>query len=224
MPELRFKFGEAFPAHDPIALWVMNLSIALGDLRIVGKYATRNEQPPHERIYFIRVFASHLREIVKLLVLDPRDREDVREFVNGLDTEAQDARRAVEQKLDARLESRGVDLLSELKRLRDDTFHYARDETSQERLRTAVAAASDEDDRYVVGAKEMRAEYADTAAEYRMHPWNHADLDEHGDLIRELHGAIIELNGHVATFIAHAEASYLFDHVPPGIVVVDRSS
>lgn len=43
------------------------LSIALGDLRIVGKYVPRDDQHDHERIYFVRIMASHLREIVKVI-------------------------------------------------------------------------------------------------------------------------------------------------------------
>jgi hypothetical protein len=99
MERLTFKMREAFSPDDPIAVWVMNLSIALGDLRIVAGYATRNEQPEHERIYFVRIFSSHLREISKLLVLDFRQRPDVRDFVAGLPHEAQDARDAADKLL-----------------------------------------------------------------------------------------------------------------------------
>ena len=101
MARLTFRMGDAFPADDPIAVWVMNLSIALGDLRIVAKYATRDGQPEHERPYFIRIFSSHLREISKLLVLDHDEREDVREFVRTLPEEAQKHRHEAERMLSA---------------------------------------------------------------------------------------------------------------------------
>jgi hypothetical protein len=89
MEQLTFKMADASPPDDPIAVWVMKLSIALGDLRIVAEYATRTDQPEHERIYFVRIFASHLREISKLLVTDFDKREDVRDFVAGLPQQAQ---------------------------------------------------------------------------------------------------------------------------------------
>jgi hypothetical protein len=37
MEQLTSRMGEAFPPEDAIARWLMNLSIALGDLRIVAK-------------------------------------------------------------------------------------------------------------------------------------------------------------------------------------------
>lgn len=49
----------------------MRLSTALGDLRIAGHYATRRRQNVAERVYFVRLLASHMREIV--LIMDPPD-------------------------------------------------------------------------------------------------------------------------------------------------------
>lgn len=99
MEKLVFQMGDAFPPDDPIAVWVMNLSIALGDLRVVAEYATRPEQPEYERTYFVRIFASHLREVSKLLVLDFKEREDVRSFVATLPVEAREARDEAERLL-----------------------------------------------------------------------------------------------------------------------------
>jgi hypothetical protein len=67
----RFRLGDAFPADDRMAAYVMRLSMALGDLRIVAEYATRKRQPEGERLYFVRLFTLHMREIVHLL--DPPD-------------------------------------------------------------------------------------------------------------------------------------------------------
>jgi hypothetical protein len=53
----------------------MRLSIALGDLRIAGQYATRHRQRYAERLYFVRLTASHLRELV--ILLDPPNRKIV---------------------------------------------------------------------------------------------------------------------------------------------------
>jgi hypothetical protein len=63
------NIGEASSDRDEVARYVMRLSMALGDLRVAGEYAVREDQPDHERLYFVRLFASHMREAV--LVLDP---------------------------------------------------------------------------------------------------------------------------------------------------------
>jgi hypothetical protein len=62
-----FRIGTAFPADDWLARYIMRLSIALGDMRIAAHYATRNRQRAAERLYFVRLTASHLRELVMLL-------------------------------------------------------------------------------------------------------------------------------------------------------------
>src|SRR3954466_7735677 len=64
---LEFRIGEAFPDRDGMARYVMRVSMALGDLRVAGEYAVRDDQPDYERLYFIRLFASHMREAVLLL-------------------------------------------------------------------------------------------------------------------------------------------------------------
>src|SRR5688500_14229135 len=66
-----FRIGDALPAADRSARYVMRLSIALGDLRIAGRSATRKRQRFDERLYFVRLTSSHLRELVMLL--DPPD-------------------------------------------------------------------------------------------------------------------------------------------------------
>jgi hypothetical protein len=221
MPRLTFRMGDAFPADDPIASWVMNLSIALGDLRIAAKYATRSEQPAHERIYFVKVFASYLREIAKLLVLDCQKRADVREFVARLPEEAKEARAEVERALEiAHVLRSDVTLLEDIKRVRDDTFHYVSDPDSDRRLQAAMSAVADMEGVYNLEGNELRADFADLVAVNRMHPFG--DSPEHElAFTHEMHDAIIALNEHVATFMAQAEAGYLLQRLPKGIVQRD---
>lgn len=217
MERLTFRMGDAFPADEAIAVWAMNISIALGDLRIIAPYATREEQPVHERIYFVRVFAAHLREISKLLVLDYSDREDVRQFVATLPQGGQDAREAAQQLLDSVFPSRpDVEVWRDVKRLRDDTFHYARDEESRARLMAAMESVADFEGAYVLDESHgLRAEFADLVTANRMHPFNE---DPTLPVTRELHETIVALNGHVATFLAAVEATYLLETVEDGLV------
>lgn len=209
MERLTFKMGEAFPADDPIAVWVLNLSIALGDLRIAATYAVRAEQPAYERLYFVRVFASHLREILKLLDLDYRERLDVRNFVAELPQEAQEEREEAVQLLNATFPSRReVEVWKDLRRLRNDTFHYARDDGSRARLRASLHAVSKLEGAYMIGDEGwLRADYADLVVANRMHPF---EEDLPLPVTSELHETILKLNGHVAKFIAAAEAHQSF--------------
>jgi hypothetical protein len=224
--KLTFKMADAFPPDDPIAVWLMNLSIALGDLRIVAKYATREQQAEYERIYFVRIFASHLREIGKLLVQDFDKRQDVKDFVAAMPQEAQDARDKADELLHSTFGLRpAVVVWEDLKRLRDDTFHYVSDKPSQARLVDAMTTVADMDG----GEKEscytlddegwLRADYADLVVANRMHPFP----EEHEDdlelpVTSELHETIVKLNAYVASFLAAAEAHYLLNVVAPGVV------
>jgi hypothetical protein len=226
METLSFKMADAFSPDDPIAVWVMNLSIALGDLRIVATYATREEQPEYERIYFVRIFSSHLREISKLLVLDFNKRQDIRDFVAGLPQEAQDARDETDTLLHSTFALRpDVVVWEDLKRLRDDTFHYVSDQPSQARLVDAMRTVAGMRDgkmesSYVLDDEGwLRAEYADLVVANRMHPFpqEHED-DTELPVTSELHETIVKLNGLIARFLAAAESHYLLNVVEPGVV------
>jgi hypothetical protein len=118
---MRFPIERACNPDDPVAVFVTTLSIAFGDLRIVAKYVPRDDQPDHERIYFVNVMASHLREIVK--VIDRQaDAPVIEDFVATLSDEAR-ARARIPEKLGATvLKDDERTLLDFLKRLRNDTF------------------------------------------------------------------------------------------------------
>lgn len=230
MERLTFKMADAFSPNEPIAVWVMNLSIALGDLRIVAEYATRSEQPEHERIYFVRVFSSHLREISKLLVHDFHKRQEVRDFVAALPQEAQDARDEADKLLHSTFPLRpGEVVWEDLKRLRDDTFHYVSDDSSQARLVAAMNTVAKMRSGEMEGSYllddtgRLRAEYADLVVANRMHPFpqEHED-DSELPITSELHETIIKLNEHVSTFLASAEAHYLLNVLGPGVVTHHR--
>lgn len=231
MLRLRFPMERAFPPDDPVAVFVMTLSIAFGDLRIVGgKYVPREDQPDHERIYFVRVMASHLREIVK--VIDRQaDAPGIKDFVATLSDEARDARARIPEKLGAHvLKDDERTLLDFLKRLRNDTFHYADDSQSKKRLRDAMAAcaSNSKEGVYVVGGRATRARYADRIVEEREYPIpgrDHEAGHDHEariDATRKLHQALLALQDDVATFIKEAEAAYLLEWLPAGIVQVER--
>src|SRR4051794_26602642 len=122
--------GDGFPGDPSLEVWVMTLSTALGDLRIVGNYVGRPDQPKHERLYFVRLLASHLREAVKVIDQDA-DKPHLGQFIAKLPEEAHEARNSIATALQTKLrEGDDRTLLDDLKRLRNDTFHYAGDSDS----------------------------------------------------------------------------------------------
>lgn len=192
----------------------MGLSIALGDLRIVADHL--DSESDAERLYFGRVFASHLREALKLVTLAYNTRQDIREFVETLPKAGQEARaEAARMAHDCPFKHRpDVILWKDLKRVRDDTFHYASDPASQESLRKTLAHVADEEGVYFIREDWQRADYADLVAGNRMMEF--AD-DAWLESTKEMLAAFKALNSHVVLFIQHVEAVYL-NRMPPGVV------
>jgi len=220
---LVFRVGDVFPADDPLAVWAMTLAIALGDLRVAGEHAVRDEQPDYERIYFVRVFSSHLREIVKLLDLDYEKREDVREFVDSMPEEAQAARRAVAEQFNAPQEDRpGVTLLNDLIRIRNDTFHYAHKKDSIERLTETLRRVADLESDIDCKPNEMRAACADLVVANRMHLFAEEEEDENVPLAVAMHQSIVALLDPVAHFLLHVEGHYVGPFLEDGTVRIER--
>jgi hypothetical protein len=204
-----------------VAVFVTTLSIAFGDLRIVANYVPREDQPDHERIYFVRVMASHLREIVKVIDLDA-EKPGIAEFVTTLSEDAREARARIPEKLQATpLENDKRTLFRLLVRLRNDTFHYADDRPSRKRLRDAMRACASEEGVYFIGGRETRAQYADRIVEEREYPIPGKDHEARIDATRKLHEALASLQDDVATFIKEAEAAYLLEWLPEGVVDVE---
>ena len=226
-----FRIGDAFPADDPVSRFVMRLSMALGDIRVAIDYAVREEQPDHERLYFVRLAAMHLRELV--LLIDPPDapvqpvpcptcgKPEPRQEITLPDLEAliaatnppaervDELRRArvrVVNALAERLELRPVLLRQELRRLRNGFAHYHRDRGSEEALTDAMERAAELEGRYLVRRHTLRAQYADDVAANLVHPFPDEEADEMG---RELHGHIVGLLDPISDYLHHAEAAYL---------------
>lgn len=206
---LRFIIGNVVSPEDEVALWVVSLSMALNDLRIAARYATRPDQPSYERLYFVRVLASHLREAVKIVVLGPRDRAAIGQFVASMPQETQNRLREVNAAIESLLPAQeGVTLFDEIKRLRDLTFHYARDARSREQLRDAISRASGDRGTYLVSDRALRAEYADVIADYLVHPFD-GTLSEREQVVREMHEAIVALIYPMSDLMHAVEAHFL---------------
>lgn len=233
MTKLEFKIGEAFPDRDAIGRYVMRLSMALGDLRVAGEYAVRDEQPDYERLYFVRLMASHMREAI--LLLDPPDRgivPTVEDFIDALPADCRelhaDRLRAAHDEVLSCLRRQfslrpGLNLRNELRRMRNQFFHYHADRNSDADLGDALAAAADDDGAYRIGEEPtntftMRAEYADTVNMRLVHPFE-GDDETVRPVAGELHGAIVDLLGPLTSYLHRVEAAYLRSR-PAGVVTI----
>jgi hypothetical protein len=223
-----FRLGDVFPPDDRMGRYVMRLSLALGDLRIAGDYAVRNRQRYAERLYFVRLTASHLRELVVLL--DPPNRRivpDVEEFLALLPPGTKPPRRDIRAAHNNALRqlvsvmrgrpnitvggnSRPPTLRDDLKELRNRFFHYGHDQSGDDALRHAMMAVDKKRSSYVVRTTSLRARYADLVATLLVHPF-----DER--LAPDMHGRIVDLIEPVATYVQMVEAAWLYSR-PDGMV------
>jgi hypothetical protein len=212
---LEFCIGEVFPANDELAQWVMSLSIALGDLRLAGVYAVREEQEDYERGYFVRMLVSHMRELVKVLVVAVAQRAALGDFVdNKLSPETrahfEEMQRLIAEPMKLRPDHT---LLDELIRIRNATWHYPVSKEFVEQLRDAIRRAAASGDRGVYVFPEgtglgYRAEYADLVAHFLAYPLDGND-DQVKAQFRELHERLLELVGPLAKFLQGVEGEYL---------------
>jgi hypothetical protein len=202
------SIGEVFPSDERVSRLVMRLSMALGDLRIAPKYATRDKQTPYERLYFVRLMAMHLREL--LPVVDPPNEStlpNVNALLRDLRPSREDAKalRNAHERLLRQLhqpfESRRVTLRRELKRLRNGFAHYHAKPWSDKALTDAMEMASGTECRYRI-AGGLRAEYADEVAHKVVHPFS-------DDVARELHERIAAVIEQLAEYLQLVEAVYL---------------
>ena len=227
-----FRIGVAFPADDWLARYVMRLSMALGDMRIAGHYATRNRQRAAERLYFVRLLASHLRELVMLL--DPPNSKivpTVDQFLAGLPRQIKPPRKEVRTahrkairqlaevmrgrpNIEVNGKTRPPTLRDDLKELRNRFFHYGHDQAGDDALRAAMEAVANNRSSYVIRSRRMRARYADAVGNLLAHPF---PLESAGDM----HGAITNLIGPAATYVQSVEAAWIWTRAP-GIITVRR--
>jgi hypothetical protein len=204
-------------------MYVMRLSMALGDLRIVAEYATRKWQREGERLYFIRLFTLHMREIVNLLdPPDPKFVTTVHEFVASLprgtrpsrgeirDQHARVLRRLSQpmggrERIVVRGKRRIPTLRDDLRRIRNDFAHYGHNAGGADAVTSAMRAASEIASGYVIHEHSLRAQYADAVAMTLTHPFA---LDDR-KLAEDTHGRIVDLVDPVSSYIHRVEAAWL---------------
>jgi hypothetical protein len=217
-----FRHGDVHHADDRMARYVMRLSIALGDLRIAARYATRARQNGAERHYFVRLIASHVRELV--LIMDPPNTKvvpSISEFLRALPDDTDPTRSEIRRshaealKLLEKEMAKGRPLIEtpkgrkrrpklrdDLKEIRNRFLHYGHDEPGDKALQAAMKALEGERTGYVIREKTMRALYADDVGLHLTHPFPM-------EFVADMHGRIVELLEPVSSFVHQVEAAWL---------------
>jgi hypothetical protein len=165
---VRFRIGDAFPADQAVARFVVVLMMALNDLLPLNERLTEETDdalPPHERLYLARLVASHLFELATFLEEVPGRFQEIDAFLAGLLEEAQEQRRTI---IAVAKGQRG-EFADQLERLRNHFFHYARllsAAPEQEELLKALAEHANRRGEIRIGKlfKDFRARFADDIA------------------------------------------------------------
>lgn len=220
-----FRHGTVHAADDRMARYVVRLSMALGDVRIAGHYATRKRQAMAQRLYFVRLTASHVRELA--LIMDPpnvRVIPPVEEFLASLPSGTEPApaeirrshkraMRLLDQPMHperpAITAAAGVirhpKLRDDLKELRDRFFHYGHDARGDEAISSAMHALVGDATGYVIREQTLRALYADDVGMTLAHPFP-------ARFAEDMHSGLFAFLEPAALYVQQVEAAWLHAH------------
>jgi hypothetical protein len=113
--ELRFNFGDVFPADDILSEWLITVSMASNDLILVHLRMEADQNEEHLMLHWFRLAVAHFHEVGKHLQ-ETRNVPEIRTFIRSLPQPTQ-ARYAIV-----------LDTYKRRKRalgnIRNGTFHY----------------------------------------------------------------------------------------------------
>lgn len=191
-----FKIGDAFPADDPVARFLVAVAMMSNDLLRLVDWMLENEgQDTALRLFSFRIQTALFFEASTFLRETPGRWSAVKHFVDALDS---DVRTDLERVTGATDPGSATYLGPWVKDNRNLTFHYKdmRPERPPERdlVWTALRRCQDADGEISVGdgseLRTVRFGFADTVA-VQWFP----DVDDPGALIEELRGHIVALVG-----------------------------
>jgi hypothetical protein len=116
--ELRFKVGDALPADDPLARFILVVSMGLNDNSLSNTRFV-NTKEPYELLYFFRLASGHLHELANRLRRAHEEWPEVQQFVAGLQEDYRDDFESI-----VRLADPNDDVGQKLERLRNEFFRY----------------------------------------------------------------------------------------------------
>jgi hypothetical protein len=116
--ELRFRVGDALPADDPLARFILVVSMGLNDNSLANtRFVNTDEE--YELLYFFRLASGHLHELANRLRVAHEEWPEVQKFVAGLDKRHRDDFAAIVQLAEPK-----NDTGEKLGRIRNEFFHY----------------------------------------------------------------------------------------------------
>jgi len=179
-----FRFGDALPADDPVARFVVSVGAALNDLVLVHRLYVpdevwgllRRDPTPAEDVYFIRLIASAAFEFLRLFDKG-RQHPRVNALLHHLGPHGDDCLATI-NRLGA--------LRPRLKHIRDSTAHYPWPTSAH--LREALAALADQQgalEADMASMASIRADFSDQV----LVQW----LAEDSETFKELATLLLEL-------------------------------
>jgi hypothetical protein len=148
--EWHFRIGDAFPADDPLARFIVAVGQAMNDTSLANSLFVQSERP-YEHVYFFNLASSHLYEAAETFRQAHREWEEVRDFIAALEPVRQEEFASISALADPTAEWPG----NRLKELRNSFFHYLRlDRAAAEAgrlpLQAGLAQAADHDGQVII--------------------------------------------------------------------------
>jgi hypothetical protein len=186
--ELRFRVGDAFPADDPLARFILVVSMGLNDNSLANTRFVNTEEE-YELLYFFRLASGHLQELANRLRVAHGEWPEVQKFVASLDKQYRDDFAAIVQLADSK-----DDTGEKLGRIRNEFFHYPdlRRKTAERGklpVMKALGEGADEEGTISLGEEALggvRAHFADELGAKLVMAHLGLDEDGQGALVKEL--------------------------------------
>lgn len=203
----KFTMGEVFPPDDPVARWLVTMSVGLNDVVFANRNFEKAEKG-YENVYFFRLASAHLWELAKFINESHAAWKEVQEFVSGLSNEAQHQLDAIKE-----IATTGTvaTVGTALVQIRDLFAHYqemdpqARD-TPRDPITKAMKALAEVEANVEVEevVRDLRLAFADDVIDKAI-----IGLLPDEEIQRQVLGALGEALGHVVRFIQMALNAWL---------------
>jgi hypothetical protein len=147
-PRANFRIGEAFPADDTDAVFVVGLAVAIHDMRLNYDLIRRDEVSAPSRLWLSRLMIAQIREATLLLAPPERASLPLERFldahIGAHPKEVREVRDAIAE-LTAVMRSPwtyGGTVGAEFKRIRNGVFHYGHNKEGRDQLAQALMGAA----------------------------------------------------------------------------------
>jgi hypothetical protein len=202
-----FKFSDIFPVDDPVARWLVTLSMGFNDI-LLANLKVESARTEYERLTFFRLAALHLWETAKFVGDTYESIEEVRTFTDGLPEAARQRR----EKVNSLRDTGALAVGQRLVQIRDLLAHYPEMKSEAKKLRDPVSKAmtmlAESDTRIDLAdgrqLRDLRLSYADDVVAAAT-----LDLMPSEDAQRKVLGSLAEQVGEITAFVQLALDAWL---------------